>query len=178
MEDQGRKPPGQRTHTVMQGKYHVSNDPGVELSTVLGSCIAACLYDPVSKIGGMNHFLLPEPSSNSARSIIHGAQAMELLLNGMLKEGAIKSRMQGKLFGGAKILRTGADIGSANAMFAQQFLAHESIPCVSKRLGGQTALRVRFLPASGEAFARAVSAPPVEPQLPAETEKKADVTLF
>lgn len=163
---------------VLQGAYAVSDNPMDEMSTVLGSCIAACLYDPLVKLGGMNHFLLPEPSANSSLSVVHGAQAMELLLNDMLKRGAKKTRLIAKLFGGSKVLRTQSEIGAANATFALKFLAEEGIPCMAKRVGGTNALRVRFHPATGEAFVRPVSKAPAEVRFTRPKQAKPDVTLF
>lgn len=157
MVRQGQPASKKKTVNVTQGNFAISNDPDQELTTVLGSCVAACLYDPSSRTGGMNHFLLPEPSANSSLSVVHGAQAMELLLNGLLKNGAVKARLQGKLFGGSNVLQAELDIGSANAAFAVKFLEAEGIPCISKRLGGYNAMRVRFSPTSGEVFVRMVS---------------------
>lgn len=166
------------TATVMQGKYLVSDDPKQELATVLGSCVSACLFDPTIKVGGMNHFLLPEPSANSPRSVVHGAQAMELLLNDLLKRGAKKSRIKGKLFGGSKILKSGPDIGLENATFALKFLAAEGIPCVAKRLGGYSAMRVRFIPVTGEVLVRVVSESAVEMPKQKVEAPTPNVTLF
>ncbi|MEM6891101.1 MAG: chemotaxis protein CheD [Pseudomonadota bacterium] len=163
---------------VTQGNFIVSKDPNHELSTVLGSCVCACLFDLEANIGGMNHFLLPEPSATSSKSIIHGAQAMELLLNSLLKSGARKDRIKGKLFGGSNVLKTELNIGSANAAFAKEFLVTEGIPCVSKCLGGREALQVRFYPVSGKALVRSVRTALVQAIPSKASAPNPNVTLF
>ncbi len=138
--------------TVVQGEYRVSNDPAELLSTILGSCVAVCLHDPAGKIGGMNHFLLPfgqEEGTN--RPVRYGLFAMEMLINALMKQGARKSHLQAKLFGGAKISADLRDIGQTNASFAREYLAAEGIACVSESLGGTNARRVVFHPATGQA---------------------------
>jgi chemotaxis protein CheD len=137
---------------VVQGEFRISDDPDALLSTVLGSCVAVCLHDPVRNIGGMNHFLLPfgqEEGTN--RPVRYGLFAMEMLINALLKAGAKKSRLQAKLFGGAKISSELRDIGQTNAVFAREYLATEGIQCLGESLGGQNARRVVFRPATGQA---------------------------
>lgn len=87
---------------VVQGEHRVSSDPDVSLLTILGSCVAACLYDPLRGVGGMNHFLLADGDGEEAMR--YGAYAMEVLINDLLKLGASRERLQAKLFGGAKIM--------------------------------------------------------------------------
>lgn len=137
---------------VVQGEFRVSEDADELLGTVLGSCVAVCLHDPVRKIGGMNHFLLPfgqEEGTN--RPVRYGLFAMEMLINALLKEGAKKTRLEAKLFGGAKISADLRDIGQANAVFAREYLATEGIQCLGESLGGNNARRVVFRPATGQA---------------------------
>ena len=136
---------------VAQGTQAVSADPEAIITTVLGSCVAACFFDAHAGLGGMNHFLLPESKAHSSKNVIYGAQAMELLINDMMKKGARKERMQAKLFGGARMVDGLSGIGAANAAFALQFLQDEGIPCVGQSLGGTTARRLRFWPATGRA---------------------------
>ena len=142
-----------REHTmhVVQGEYRVIRDPRVVLTTILGSCVATCIWDEVAGVGGMNHFLLPGDDGASSDQVKYGVNAMELLINGLLKEGALRSRLRGKLFGGAHVVQGLGDIGAKNGAFAQRFLALESIPCVAQSLGGDRARRVRFWPTTGRA---------------------------
>ncbi len=145
--------------TVMQGQALVSAGPRVELTTVLGSCVATCLFDPEIELGGMNHFLLAEPLSSQKDAAVdehYGVYLMEVLINQMLAHGASKSRMRAHLYGGANLHANMARIGSANADFARTFLQHERIPLIKEDLGGANARRVDFRPASGQVRCRAV----------------------
>ena len=140
-----------KTTHVLQGSFHITADPEEMLTTVLGSCVATCLYDPVARLGGMNHFLLPISAENpvAGAGFRYGAQAMELLINALLKSGAQKSRLEAKLFGGSQMDANLGPIGDRNAAFARQFLHTEGITCVAESLGGTMARRLRFWPASG-----------------------------
>ena len=136
---------------VIQGTFFVSSHPDATMSTVLGSCISVCLHDPVLRLGGMNHFLLAAGRGEDSGHIRFGVNAMEKLINEMLKAGASRSRLQAKLFGGARMSANLADIGSANASFAESFLRDEAIPVLSKSLGGNSARRLVFTPSTGHA---------------------------
>jgi len=136
---------------VVQGTYYVSRHPDAVLSTVLGSCISVCLTDPDAGIGGMNHFLLPYGHGSDSGHIRFGVNAMEKLMDELLQNGARRSQLQAKLFGGAKMSANLVDIGRANADFAHEFLACEAIPVVSESIGGTSARRVVFRPATGQA---------------------------
>jgi chemotaxis protein CheD len=158
----GVKPVGQgggvsaarRLH-IIQGEYHVSDDPDLALTTVLGSCVAACVRDPAIGVGGMNHFLLPgEIGQQDEREIVH---IMELLLNGLFKRGAQRGRLEAKLFGGASMFRGLTDIGARNATFAESFLGHEGVRVVSSSLGGDFGRRVEYWPVSGRARAQLIA---------------------
>jgi chemotaxis protein CheD len=148
--------PRKKIH-VIQGEYQIVSDPNVVLSTILGSCVAACLRDPEAGIGGMNHFLLPgdipgeKRGSSWGEAERYGANLMELLINGLLKRGARHDRLEGKLFGGARMVERLSDIGAQNAAFARAFLANESIPIVAEHLGGMQGRRVEYYPVSGRA---------------------------
>jgi len=100
-------PTSEKRVRVIQGEYRVSDDPDVVLTTILGSCVAACLRDPHARVGGMNHFLLPGradcPSAQEAER--YGVHLMELLVNGLLQRGAKRQRLEAKLFGGARIVK-------------------------------------------------------------------------
>ena len=137
---------------IAQGAFLASADPQETLSTVLGSCVAACLWDPIVAVGGMNHFLLPNAGNDAdAVSSRYGINAMEMLINTLLKQGALRRRLRAKLFGGATMSSNLADIGGLNARFAKTFLANEDIPCVAESLGGDAARRVTFHPTTGHA---------------------------
>lgn len=145
--------------TIVQGEAKASTDPRVEMSTILGSCVATCLFDPVAQVGGMNHFLLAEPPAhvrNQTFDSDYGLFLMELLINEMLALGANKSRMRARLYGGANLNPDLSPIGTANAAFARQFLERENIPKVFEDLEGTQARRIQFRPASGQVRARLV----------------------
>jgi chemotaxis protein CheD len=155
--------------TIVQGEAKASADPRVEMSTILGSCVATCLFDPVTRVGGMNHFLLAEPPAHLRHQAFdsdYGLYLMELLINEMLGLGAHKQRMRARLYGGANLNPDLAPIGSANAAFARQFLEREGIPCVFEDLEGTQARRIQFRPASGQVRARLVPSEAAPTQKP------------
>lgn len=155
---------------VIQGEYEISEDPTVVMTTVLGSCIAVCMFDTTRRIGGLNHFLLPNREGGGGASVRYGAYAMELLINGLLRKGAERGRLRAKVFGGASMIGNLRDIGASNAAFARQFLSDEGIPCVAESVSGTAARRIRFWPTDGRVrqllvSAEAISLPPEKPAL-------------
>ena len=142
----------QRIH-VAQGDAKVSAGPDVVMTTLLGSCVAACIRDPGAGVGGMNHFLLPGEgeTATSSRSESYGLYLMELLINGLLKKGARRGSLEAKLFGGARMFDGLSDIGAKNAAFAKRFLEMEGIPLVGGNLGGTRGRRLEYWPVSGRA---------------------------
>ena len=148
---------------VIQGTFFVSSHPEATLSTVLGSCISVCLHDPVARIGGMNHFLLATGQGEDSGHIRYGVNAMERLINEMLKAGASRTQLQAKLFGGARMSTNLADIGKGNADFAEAFLRDEGVPVLSRSLGGISARRLVFTPATGHAKVLFVKIDSLEP---------------
>lgn len=146
---------------VTQGEYRISEDPEVVLATLLGSCVAACIRDPVAGVGGMNYFLLADGSATGTRynAERYGVHAMELLVNGLLKRGAQRQRLEAKLFGGAKTMDGLNDVGAANARFARAFVEREGIALVGECLLGTRGRRIRFWPVSGRARRIFISEP-------------------
>ena len=143
---------------VQPGAWVVDSEK--PLSTLLGSCVAVCLFDPLMKIGGINHFMLPEMgrSKNSdVDSLLSGSYAMEALLNALLIKGAKKVRLQAKAFGGGTIIDTDGgslSIGMRNANFAKEWLVREEIPLRSSDFLGPWSRKIVFLPFNGEAFCK------------------------
>jgi len=140
--------------TIHPGEHKVTTAVTV-LSTLLGSCVAVCLYDPVTHVCGMNHFLLANRryARNLPLSITeagrYGINAMELLINDMMKMGAVKSRLKAKVFGGGAILETIQDtsflcVGDVNQRFIREFLKTESLDLVSEDLGGELRRVIHF----------------------------------
>ena len=139
---------------VLPGEYFVSNENMV-IVTVLGSCIAACLWDSSMRVGGMNHFMLPdgESSDSSGR---YGSYAMELLINEMLKLGARRETMQAKIFGGGQVMHnfTTMNVGERNTEFVRQYLQTERIPLVSEDVLDIYPRKVVYFPATGKALVK------------------------
>lgn len=142
---------------IVQGDLHVSAHPREIFTTVLGSCIAACIRDPIAGIGGMNHFLLPDADPQSGNSQRYGVHAMEILINALLSHGAARHRLEAKLFGGANVLPTLSGIGSRNADFAHQFLRTEGITVLGGNMGGSLPRKIQYWPHTGRARQRLMS---------------------
>ncbi len=144
---------------IVQGEYRVGGGDLV-LSTMLGSCVAACLHDPQARVGGMNHFLLPgdDRNFNPRDAERYGVHLMELLVNGLMQIGARRDRLQAKLFGGARVVRGLSDVGRKNGEFAERFLRYEGIAVASQDLGGEKGRRLQFWPASGRALRSFIAA--------------------
>ncbi len=136
---------------IVQGQHYVTDHVETMVSTLLGSCVAACLHDPVRRVGGMNHFLLPGRRGDLENDLRFGVHAMELLVNALLAAGARRERLEAKLFGGAHVLEGLNDVGRQNSDFALSFLETEGIRYLGGSLGGANARRVQFWPASGRA---------------------------
>jgi len=141
--------------TLMPGEYYASKED-VVIKTILGSCISACLYDPENHVVGMNHFLL-SGSCRVSRSMPfflseagrYGVNAMELVINDMLKLGAKKENLRAKVFGGAYILRFKRNckffpVGEMNCIFIREFLKNEGIKIVASSLGGEEGRVIYF----------------------------------
>ncbi len=127
------------------------------IRTLLGSCIAACLYDPVAKVGGMNHFLLPAGRDDEPTSARFGVHAMELLINAIMRQGGQRERLQAKIFGGAHVLETmSSSVPAKNIAFIREFLTTENIPLKAHLLGGETPLDVCMFTENGQVLARRV----------------------
>ncbi len=169
---------GMKRVTIMQGETRVSDDPDVVLTTVLGSCISACMYDPVAKVGGLNHFLLAEPGSGETdvRSLQrYGVYAMEVLINAMMAMGATRLNLKARIYGGASLRDGYRDIGAANATFARRFLRDERIALVGEDVGGNGARRVEFRPTLGLARCRLATGRPIERPRPVAAPEPAGV---
>ena len=138
---------------VAPGQFYVSNSDMV-ITTVLGSCISACIHDPVTKFGGLNHFMLPSSggSEDMNRSMRYGFFAMEQLINEILKRGGTKERLEVKLFGGGNVIKTATQIGTKNINFARGYLRDEEVTIIGEDVGGTSPRKVRYQPATGRAW--------------------------
>jgi chemotaxis protein CheD len=154
---------------ILPGEYFVY-DEDILIMTTLGSCIAACLWDRDAKIGGMNHFMLPEGDAGSGR---YGSYAMELLINELLKRGAARHSLEAKVFGGGQVI-TGMstmNVGERNTSFVIDYLKIERIPIMSKDVMDVYPRKVCFLPASGKAMVKRLA--PTNPEALAAQDRAA-----
>lgn len=134
---------------VKPGEHYVANTDLV-VTTVLGSCISACIHDPVMRYGGLNHFMLPSgDNSDLTRSMRYGFFAMEELINDMMKHGCRRETMQVKLTGGGNMIGGLSDIGQQNIDFILQYIKDEGLKLVASDLGGDQARRVAYFPYEG-----------------------------
>jgi chemotaxis protein CheD len=146
--------------TVLPGEHRVLHEERAALMTLLGSCVSACIRDPRSGVGGLNHFLLPHDRSGTAGSSTrYGVYAMEVLINEILNTGALRSDLEAKVFGGGNIMKSAAveTVGDRNAAFVRAFLRAEGIRVVGEDLGGAHARRVVFVPTTGRALVQHTS---------------------
>jgi chemotaxis protein CheD len=147
--------------TIQIGEVFASREPTV-IRTVLGSCIAACLRDPATGIGGMNHFMLPTPLNGHGGADLarFGVHAMELLIGNLQKLGGERGRLQAKVFGGGHVLQipeSACGVPQLNIRFIREFLATEGIPLVAHDLGGRIAREVLFHTNSGKVLMKRLS---------------------
>lgn len=138
---------------VLPGEYYVTSEDLVVM-TVLGSCIAACIWDPRVRVGGMNHFMLPDGGNDSSGR--YGSYAMELLINEMIKLGARRETMQAKVFGGGQVMHTFTtmNVGERNTAFVLDYLQTERIAVVSKDVLDIYPRKVCYFPATGKAMVK------------------------
>lgn len=142
---------------VFAGDCYTTDQEGEMLVTVLGSCIAACVRDPIAKVAGMNHFLLPDISDVGDCPTRYGASTMERLINDMLKKGALKSRMEVKVFGGGNIIKGSSLTGDKNIEFIKQYLKDENLVITQSDLGGTLPRRIHYYPDTGKVMMRKLS---------------------
>jgi chemotaxis protein CheD len=143
---------------VLPGEHYVSTSGQEMIVTVLGSCVSACVWEPRLKIGGMNHFMLPESSSDGApvdKSMRYGNHAMEELINDLLRRGARRESLEIKVFGGGNVIAnmTGGAagaIGDRNSEFVRRYLNAEGLRIAAEDLGGPHPRRIHFFPRIGK----------------------------
>jgi len=156
---------------ILPGEYFV-HDEDLLIMTTLGSCIAACLWDRQARVGGMNHFMLPDGASDGSGNASgrYGSYAMELLINEMLKRGASRLTMEAKVFGGGQVISgmNTLNVGERNTAFVLDYLKTERIPVVSSDVMGIHPRKVCFLPCSGKAMVKRLASSNTEALLALE----------
>lgn len=143
---------------ILPGEYFVTTNKEM-ITTVLGSCISACIRDPIAKVGGMNHFMLPDAVSGASESwevtsvnsgTRYGTFAMEHLINTILSNGGRRENLEVKVFGGGRVMQLHLDVASRNIEFIQQFLHDEGYRIASSDLGGVEPRKVNYYPETGK----------------------------
>ena len=173
--------------TLYIGGVHASAEATL-IKTLLGSCIAVCLWDPVARVGGMNHFMLPQGDGKGDDLTRFGVHAMDSLIGATMKVGGERRRLTAKLFGGAHVLDiavTEGGIPQRNVDFVQTFLEREGFPVLSADVGGHQPRYVHFFTDSGRARVKRVTSVTGRPRLepyekprPAPAPTYGSVTLF
>lgn len=143
------------THVkIGPGDYYVTSAADEMLVTILGSCVAVCMRDPVLGIGGMNHFLLAESASGDWGGVHavtrYGNHAMETLINDIIALGGLRTRFEVKMFGGGHVIDSSMAIGQKNVEFAERYLENEGMPIAAKHVGGYHPRRIHYFPQTGK----------------------------
>lgn len=147
------------TVKILPGEYYVTRSDEA-ITTVLGSCISACIRDPMMRVGGMNHFMLPEDNSGRDQKMWvglatrYGSNAMESLINDVLKLGGVRERLEIKIFGGGRVLAHMADIGARNIDFVRHYLSTEGLRTHAQDVGGEQPRKVIYYPTEGRVRVR------------------------
>lgn len=145
---------------IMPGEYYVTSSDEL-IATTLGSCVSACIRDPVAGVGGMNHFMLPfkdgDKMAGGGASYRYGNFAMEHMINDILKNGGRRERLEVKVFGGGNVLPSMTAVGTKNADFVREYLETEGFNIASKDLGGPYPRKVVYFPQTGKVLMQRVS---------------------
>jgi chemotaxis protein CheD len=139
---------------LQPGEFHVTLDKSITIVTILGSCVAACIRNPRSGFGGMNHFMLPQSDEGQwggvSAQMRYGNHAMETLINEVLKSGCQRHELEVKLFGGANMYSGSNQVGSKNSAFALAYIRNEGLGLCASDLGGTSGRRIHYTPSTGK----------------------------
>lgn len=153
---------------ILPGEYHASDD-GTLITTVLGSCVSVCLYDAVNGVGGMNHYMLPGDTGETARSengsARYGVHAMKLLVEHVLRLGAVRACLEAKVFGAGRVMDGMSDVGRQNADFALRYLREQKIRVTAVDVGDTLPRKICFSPATGQVFVKRIQNQAFSPEL-------------
>lgn len=173
--------------TLYIGGVHAGEEPTL-VKTLLGSCIAVCLYDPIRRVGGMNHFMLPRGDGDGPDASRFGVHAMDCLIGAVMKAGGDRRRLVAKVFGGAHVLdikESVVGVPQQNIEFIRAFLQGEVLPVLSEDVGGYHPRHVHFYTESGRALVKKVGTVGARARLIRQEQvremqapKFGDVTLF
>ena len=144
---------------ILPGEFFVSAEPMI-VYTVLGSCVSACIRDPLAGVGGMNHFMLPQPKNASTdswgESTRYGSYAMESLINDILKRSGVKSRLEVKLFGAGRIYDGNIDVGARNAEWVLEYIKTEGLTACKTDLGDILPRKIYYFTESGRVLMKKI----------------------
>ncbi|MEZ5934255.1 MAG: chemoreceptor glutamine deamidase CheD [Alphaproteobacteria bacterium] len=147
---------GMNVVMVLPGRHYVTGSADEMIVTLLGSCVAACIRDPILAVGGLNHFLLPESDTGqwgktADAAMRYGNHAMETLINDIIKLGGARSRLEVKVFGGARVIEGAStlSVGQRNVEFVQNYLKNEGLNVAATHLGGTLPRRIHYFPMTG-----------------------------
>ena len=144
---------------ILPGEFFVSAEPMI-VYTVLGSCVSACIRDPLAGVGGMNHFMLPQPKNASTdswgESTRYGSYAMESLINDILKRGGVKRRLEVKLFGAGRIYDGNIDVGARNAEWVLEYIKTEGLTACKTDLGDILPRKIYYFTESGRVLMKKI----------------------
>ncbi|NOX68921.1 MAG: chemoreceptor glutamine deamidase CheD [Gammaproteobacteria bacterium] len=168
---------------ILPGEYYVTRHEEV-ITTVLGSCVSACIRDPAIGVGGMNHFMLPGSTGRTLEkwggedclATRYGIAAMENLINDILKQGGRKNRLELKLFGGGKVMAMDINnVGERNIQFAKQFTSSEGLVALVQDFGGPYPRKIKYFPKSGKVMVRRLRS--IQKKTVASLERRYEATL-
>ena len=142
-------------HFLYPSTIYFSKDP-CHISTILGSCIAVCLYDPILKRGAMNHYMMPLWNGNGLASPNYGNIAIEKMIKNMIQKGSIKHKLIAKVFGGANHTNSTFNIGKRNIQMALDTLKQNNIKVVSKSVGGELGRKIIFNTSTSEVLMKLI----------------------
>lgn len=140
---------------IMPGEYYVTRGTEI-IATVLGSCVSTCIRDRNTRVGGMNHFMLPQDPRVDAHgeAMRYGCFALERLINEIIKRGGRRETLEIKVFGGGQVIAAMSDIGRLNVEFVRKYLYDEGLSAVVEDVGGEIARRIRYYPATGRVLVK------------------------
>ncbi len=146
---------------ILPGDFYASKTPMVAY-TVLGSCISACILDPIAKVGGMNHFMLPAPKRDGrhdswGESARYGSYAMEMLINAIMKLGGKKDRLELKIFGGAKLFESSNNVGENNTKWAVEFIRTEGLTLLKQDTGDLYPRKIYYFTETGRVLMKKIT---------------------
>lgn len=147
------KESGLSTAKILPGEFYVTAH-NEAITTVLGSCISACVRDPIAGLGGMNHFMLPigntASSIEKADAARYGNFAMEQMINDILRNGGHRERLEIKIFGGGRVMKGVTDVGRKNIDFVKDYIQLEELKLLAEDVGGNYPRKVMYIPKTGK----------------------------